>query len=577
MKSKFYPFLALLILFSMVLGACSTAAPEVVETEAPVVVEPEPEETEELVVEPTAAPELDVQAFAEAIIASLPADKGFGGVAAAKLNEELVEGNIFLVDVREPSELEADGYIEGAVNIPLRSLMASLDKLPTDRPIVVYCAVGHRGGIAMVALRSVGFADARSLSGGLTNWKKASLELVTGAPAEPEVINPVIAVDPLVFNYWSEYLTNLPENFSVIPSDKLAEALTTDTPPFLLDIRSADEWNKDGYIEGAVNIPLPELLASLDKLPAKDAQIVVYCGIGHRGTIALTVLNALGWTNVQSLKLGMNGWKGANMPVAGWINWPVVFTNYLASLPAGYSTISAADLNTALVENPPFLLDVREEGEITENGYIAGAIHLPIREVFAHLEVLPPLDQPIVVYCASGHRGGAVMAALQMLGYKDVRNLGGGIGAWKKAELPLESGLPVPPSVVTEVQVDETMLRDFNAYFSALPDGFNAVKPVDVNTEIASGTAPMIIDLRTQEELTNNGWIEGSTHIVINDLLADMTLLPTDKAAPIVLVCASGHRGGIAMVILNMLGYTNVRNMGGGMNAWIAAELPVTK
>jgi rhodanese-related sulfurtransferase len=53
--------------------------------------------------------------------------------------------------------------------------------------------------------------------------------------------------------------------------------------------------------------------------------------------------------------------------------------------------------------------------------------------------------------------------------------------------------------------------------------------------------------------------------------------MPADKAAPIVVTCKSGHRGGMAMLYLNFLGYTNIRNMGGGMNAWIAAELPVVK
>jgi len=52
--------------------------------------------------------------------------------------------------------------------------------------------------------------------------------------------------------------------------------------------------------------------------------------------------------------------------------------------------------------------------------------------------------------------------------------------------------------------------------------------------------------------------------------------LPADKAAPIVVLCQSGHRGAIIMMYLQMMGYTNVRNLGGGMNGWMNAELPVT-
>ena len=86
----------------------------------------------------------------------------------------------------------------------------------------------------------------------------------------------------------------------------------------------------------------------------------------------------------------------------------------------------------------------------------------------------------------------------------------------------------------------------------------------------------MIIDLRTDEEYAG-GYIEGAVHINVTDLFASLGQLPADKAAPIVLTCASGHRGGIGLVALNMIGYTNVRNLGGGMGAWAAAELPVVK
>jgi rhodanese-related sulfurtransferase len=63
--------------------------------------------------------------------------------------------------------------------------------------------------------------------------------------------------------------------------------------------------------------------------------------------------------------------------------------------------------------------------------------------------------------------------------------------------------------------------------------------------------------------------------MTVTTVPANLAQLPADRAAPIVVMCASGHRGGIVMMYLQMLGYTNVRNLGGGVNAWIGAELPV--
>ena len=47
--------------------------------------------------------------------------------------------------------------------------------------------------------------------------------------------------------------------------------------------------------------------------------------------------------------------------------------------------------------------------------------------------------------------------------------------------------------------------------------------------------------------------------------------------AAIVFLCQSGHRGALGLMALYMMGWTNVRNLAGGMNAWVAAELPVVK
>jgi len=581
MSKKLYPLFALLIVLSMLLAACAQAeAPVVTEAPAPVATEaPAPVATEAPaptdVPEPTAEP-LDFEAIFSETFASI-AERKLGTVAAAKLNEELADQAPFLLDVRDDAEIEKDGYIAGAVHVTIRDLLKNLDKLPgLDEPIVVYCASGHRGGIAMSILTALGYTNVRNLGGGIGAWKKAGLETATGAMEAPVAISTPIVENQALFTTFDDFLTNLPDGYLTIPADKLAEALASDKAPVVIDLRTQEEYDKDGYIEGAVHIPFAEFMANLDQLPAKDQPIVLYCASGHRGGLVLPALKLMGYEDVKNLAGGLGGWKNAKLPVAGWTDWTTVWSEYLANLPAGFGTISAADLNTQMVEAAPFLLDVREAGEIAENGYIAGSVHIPVREVMKNLDKLPALDQPIVVYCASGHRGGMVMAALQVLGYSNVKNLGGGLGAWKKAELPVEMAEPVAGTAGTAPEVDAAKLAALDAYFAALPDGFNTVKAADLNVALGGDPKPLLIDLRTDEEWAN-GYIEGSVHIPINALLADMTQLPADKAAPIVLACASGHRGGIGMLVLNMLGYTNVRNLAGGINAWAAAELPLVK
>ena len=222
-------------------------------------------------------------------------------------------------------------------------------------------------------------------------------------------------------------------------------------------------------------------------------------------------------------------------------------------------------------------MDGREPSELETSGYIAGAINIPIRDLLKNLDKLPAQDEKIVIYCGSGHRGALGMVALRMLGYTDVVNLNGGTGAWAKATFPLDPGLPEAPVAGTAPEMDAARHASLDAYLSALPEGFGLVKAADLNVELTGATAPFILDVRTPAEITADGYIDGSVMINITGLPANLAQLPTDKAAPIVVTCKSGHRGAIAMLYLNYLGYTNVRNLGGGINAWSGAELPVVK
>lgn len=574
MSKKFQLFFALLLVFSMILSACAPAAEPVAEaTEAPAaaVVTEAP-----IVMEETAP---DAQALFTALVADLPADKGYGTVKVSALNEEMVEKAPFILDVREIAEVEADGYIEGSVNIPVREVLANLDKLPgLDEAIVVTCASGHRGSMVMSALKLLGYTNVRNLGGGVNAWKKAELPVVTGTlpEAAASISSPVIA-DQALYDMLNDFLANLPEGFYSVKSDALAEELAGAELPVIIDVRSTAEWSKDGNIDGAINIQFNDFFTSLDQIPAdKGARIVVTCASGHRGGIIMMALRLMGYTNVVNLAGGMGAWKSAGMPVVGLVPDMAAFITALPA-DAGYYSIKADKLNEMLVENPPFIVDVRETAEVETSGHIVGSVNIPIRDLLKNLDKLPAKDEKIVITCASGHRGALGMMALRLLGYTDVVNLGGGINGWIKSEFPLEAGVPAAPTAGATPEVDPARFATLDNYLSNLPEGFGSIKSPDLNTEIVGGTVPFILDVRSQEEWDANGHIDGAVLIQVTDVPANLAQLPADKAAPIVVTCASGHRGAMVQMYLQFMGYTAVRNLNGGMNGWIAAELPVVK
>ena len=82
------------------------------------------------------------------------------------------EGRDFdVLDVRQPEE-HAAAHIAGATLIPLRELPQRLGELDAARPLVVHCHHGMRSLQAVHLLRSRGFAQARSMAGGIDAWSR---------------------------------------------------------------------------------------------------------------------------------------------------------------------------------------------------------------------------------------------------------------------------------------------------------------------------------------------------------------------------------------------------------------------
>ena len=97
--------------------------------------------------------------------------------------------------------------------------------------------------------------------------------------------------------------------------------------------------------------------------------------------------------------------------------------------------ITPQELKTRLDRNDrPFLLDVRQDWE-TRLCRLENAVHIPIEEIEVRTDELNPEDE-IVVYCHQGVRSAAVAEYLRQLGFKNVKNLAGGLDLWARTVDP---------------------------------------------------------------------------------------------------------------------------------------------
>jgi sulfur-carrier protein adenylyltransferase/sulfurtransferase len=74
-----------------------------------------------------------------------------------------------LLDVREPHEYALSDLTD-SIKVPLGSLPRSLDRVPKDRELVVYCRSGARSANAVQFLHQMGYEKAVNLAGGVNAW-----------------------------------------------------------------------------------------------------------------------------------------------------------------------------------------------------------------------------------------------------------------------------------------------------------------------------------------------------------------------------------------------------------------------
>ena len=100
--------------------------------------------------------------------------------------------------------------------------------------------------------------------------------------------------------------------------------------------------------------------------------------------------------------------------------------------------------------------------------------------------------------------------------------------------------------------------------------------PPSLQARLAGGARPRVVDVRETDELTGElGHIAGVEHVPLATLPGACARWRPDEE--VIVVCRSGGRSRKAATLLVERGFRDVHDLSGGMLAWNAARLPVTR
>ena len=106
----------------------------------------------------------------------------------------------------------------------------------------------------------------------------------------------------------------------------------------------------------------------------------------------------------------------------------------------GYKELTPNGLTLLINRESPLLVDMSSAQDF-ERGHIANARHVPLSQFDPENKDLAKVKElPVAVYCKDGNTSARAAARLVKAGFRHVYWLGGGLAAWRSAELPTVPG-----------------------------------------------------------------------------------------------------------------------------------------
>lgn len=99
------------------------------------------------------------------------------------------------------------------------------------------------------------------------------------------------------------------------------------------------------------------------------------------------------------------------------------------------------------------------------------------------------------------------------------------------------------------------------------PQPVGQIDAAELAGRIASGSAPMILDVRSREEY-EAGHVPGALHIPFDELAVRIQEIGDARDSELVVYCQSGRRAGIAGDILRSNNFSAVRDLDGHWQRW---------
>lgn len=203
-------------------------------------------------------------------------------VASTGLNERIAKMQGIEHHVVHVNRNNHASYYPGATSMILKLVFSSI-----DGKILGAQAIGQEGTEKRIDV------IATAMAGNLKVTDLANLEL-SYAPPYSSAKDPVNILGYVATHVFKKEYTTLQWNEV---NDHLKQG------HLLLDVRTALEYDL-GHIPGSINIDLDELRSNLHRLPSKETPIIITCQVGHRGYLALRILQENGYTHLYNLDGG---------------------------------------------------------------------------------------------------------------------------------------------------------------------------------------------------------------------------------------------------------------------------------